>query len=207
MDTATIWENFVLMCPAEKVNQAIANEARVYLTHINTPRQVVIGGDPAACQRVIAALNCSHLKAPFNYALHCTAMADEYARLKELHTWPLKTEPELTLYTAAGYERLQFEPDQIAAGMAHMLTSCLDFPKLIEQAYADGARTFIEVGAGSNCSKWIADTLGARSHCAVSFDRVGTNDYAAVLRLLAKLFSQRVPLNLRPLFVHERSLA
>jgi len=207
VNTANIWENFLLMCPAEKVNHAIANEPRVYLTHINTPRQVVIGGDPEACKRVIAALNCSHLKAPFNYALHCSAMAGEYARLRELLSWPVKTAPELGLYTAAGYERVQFEPGQIAANMAHMLTSYLDFPQLIEQAYADGARIFIEVGAGSNCSKWIADTLGVRSHCAVSFDRVGTSDYAAVLRLLAKLFSQRVPLNLRPLFAHERSQA
>src|SRR4030042_2111559 len=53
-----IFSNFVLMADPEAVNRALENESRVFMTHINTPRQVVIAGDPAACRKVIEKLKC-----------------------------------------------------------------------------------------------------------------------------------------------------
>jgi acyl transferase domain-containing protein len=46
-----LWVNYLLMTGPEKVREALATETRVYLTHINTPRQVAIGGDPASGSR------------------------------------------------------------------------------------------------------------------------------------------------------------
>src|SRR5690606_12045687 len=60
-----LWANYLVMAEPEKVQAVLAEETRVYLTHINTPRQVVIGGEPLACQRVLSQLHCPSLKAPF----------------------------------------------------------------------------------------------------------------------------------------------
>ena len=94
------------MAPAERVREAVAAEPRVYLTHINTPRQVVIGGDPQACQRVIAQLKCTSLKAPFDFALHCEAICAEHDAMVSLHTWPVSHVPAARLYTAADNQPL-----------------------------------------------------------------------------------------------------
>jgi acyl transferase domain-containing protein len=67
----SLWSNTFLMAPMERVEEALRGEERVYLTHINTPRQVVIGGDPQGIRRVVEALKCTSLKAPFDFALHC----------------------------------------------------------------------------------------------------------------------------------------
>ena len=150
----TIWANYFLMTTAANVSAALEKEPRVYLTHINTPRQVVIGGDPEACQRVIAALKCNSLRAPFDFALHCDAMSSETGDFSELLSWPVATTPKTRLYSAAGHEPLPIEQTAIASKIATMLCSQLDFPTLVRTVYADGVKVFIELGANANCSKW-----------------------------------------------------
>jgi PfaB family protein len=188
------------MSAPERVQAAIKKEPRVYLTHINTPRQVVIGGDPQACRRVLSELPGSSLQAPFEYAMHCAPVLSESAALAELHNWPVERDPGLTLYTAADYAPLPLDQQEISKKMAHMLVSPLDFPRLIRRVYADGARIFIEAGAGSNCSRWVDETLKGEPHLALSLNRRGTDDYTTLVRVLARLYSHRVPLDLSPLY-------
>ncbi len=195
-----IWANYFLMAPPEQVAGALASEPHVYLTHVNTPRQVVIGGDPLGCRRVIEALKCTSLKAPFDFALHCEAIRGEYEGMTTLHTWPVAARPEIALYSAAGCRPLALESCAIAESISAMLCSCLDFPALVRQVYADGARVFIELGANANCSKWIEETLKGSPHAAVAANRRGADDHTTLLRMLARLVSHRVPLDLTPLY-------
>jgi len=201
-----LWNNYLVMAPWETVRQTLENEPRVYMTHINTPRQVVIGGDPEGCQRVIAALRCSSLRAPFDYALHCDPIRSEVQGLAELHRWPIQHVPEVRLYSAVHYAPLELEATptgsaQLANQIAEMLCSPLDFPRLIQRVYADGARVFIEAGAGSNCARWIDETLKGQPHLALSINRRGTDDYTSLVRLAARLHSHRVPVDLRSLYL------
>ena len=197
---ASLWCNYFLMAPAEKVLEAVALEERVYLTHINTPRQVVIAGDEIGCQRVIAALKCHALKAPFDFAMHCKAIRTEYNALIDLYTWPVAKTPQPRLYTAAGCQILTPNSSTIAHQMATMMCESINFPSLVHQVYADGARIFVELGANANCSKWIDDTLKGSAYLAVAINRRGADDQASLVRLLAKLVSHRVPLDLSPLY-------
>ncbi|HEX7557172.1 MAG TPA: PfaB family protein, partial [Leptolinea sp.] len=191
-----LWANYVLMASPEIVTEAIKPESRLYLTHINTPRQVVIAGDPDSCRRVIDSLKCNALQAPFNYALHCEAMQSEYEALKQLHSWPVHNEPGMDLYSAATYQSMPIEQEAIARQIAYGLCHLLDFPRLINKAYSDGARIFIELGAGSNCARWVDDSLKDRPHAAFSINRKGVDDHMAILQLLAKLICHHIPVNL-----------
>jgi PfaB family protein len=213
-DGQSLWSNYLVMAPPDRVREALAREQRVYLTHINTPRQVVIGGDPQACQRVLGELRCSSLRAPFDYALHCAVMRSEYEALAELHNWPVEQIPAMQMVSAAEYAPLRIEQSAasqagISQALAHMLTSPLDFPRLVDQVYAGGARVFIEAGAGSNCARWIDESLKGRPHLALSINRRGTDDYTSLVRILARLHSHRVPVDLSPLYtpVTDRLLA
>jgi PfaB family protein len=194
------WANYVLMASPEQVKDLIEDEECVFLTHINTPRQVAIAGDPKGCLRLIETLHCNALRAPFNYALHCPAMQSEYPALVELHSWPISQQPEIALYSSADCDRFPMDSDAIARKMARGLCSTVDFPKLVNKVYDNGARIFIELGAGSNCSKWVDDTLKTKPHCAMSINRRGVDDHTSILRVLGRLCSQRVPLDLSPLY-------
>jgi PfaB family protein len=194
------WGNYVLMANPDQVRELIDGEERVFLTHINTPRQVAIAGDPKSCQRLIETLHCNALRAPFNYALHCAAMQSEYPALVDLHDWPVAQVPEIALYASADCERFPMERSAIARKMARGLCSTVDFPRLVNRVYADGVRIFIELGAGSNCSKWVDDTLKTQAHCAISINRRGVDDHTSILRVLGRLCSQRIPLDLSALY-------
>ena len=198
--TEPIWGNYLLMTGPEKVIEALAGEARVYLTHINTPKQVVIGGEPAGCRRVITKLKCKSLQAPFNYAIHCEPIHSEYEKLMELHSVPVSDQPDMTLYSAATYQRMPIDRQIIAQQIAQELCHCLDFPRLIKVAYDDGARIFVELGAGSNCARWINDTLEGKPHAAYSINRKGADEHTSILRLLARMVSHRVPVNINVLY-------
>jgi PfaB family protein len=195
-----LWGNYLLMIGPEKVKEALADEPHVYMTHINTPRQVVIGGDPAGCRRVIDRLKCKSLQAPFNYAIHCEPIHSEYEMLAELHSVPVMNQPGMTLYSAATYQPMPIDRQMIAQQIAQELCHCLDFPRLIQLAYNDGARIFVELGAGSNCARWVNDTLQGQPHAAYSINRKGLDDHSSILRLMARMVSQQVPVNLNVLY-------
>lgn len=195
-----LWVNTLLMIGPEKVREVLLDEPHVYLTHINTPRQVVIGGDPVGCRRVIDRLKSKSIQAPFNYAIHCEPIHSEYDMLTELHSVPVMGQPGMTLYSAATYQPMPIDRQMIAQQIAHELCNCLNFPRLIHLAYNDGARVFIELGAGSNCARWVNDTLQGQPHAAYSINRKGVDDNASILRLMARMASQQVSVNLHVLY-------
>jgi len=196
---ASLWANYVLMAPYEKVDEAIRAEPRVYITHINTPRQVVIGGEKEACQRVAQAVGCMHLQAPYHHAIHCAPIASEYGAFQRLHEWPVEAEPDMPIYSAAHYDKLRYDSKSIAESFAAMLTNSIDFPRLVNLAYLDGARIFIELGAGSNCAKWVEAILKGQPHAAVSINQNNVDDHTAIRRMLALLISHQVALDLTAL--------
>ena len=198
-DNLSIWTNLVLMAPFEKVNEAIQNKERVYITHINTPRQVVIGGEKNTCQWVADIIKCMYLKAPYHHAIHCEPVASEFDAFMRLHDWPVENKPDIPIYTAADYATIQYDSRSIAKSFAKMLTNPIDFPRLVNLAYEDGVRIFIELGAGSNCSKWVEATLKGKPHTAMSINQNNINDHVSILRVIARLVSHQIQVDLRVL--------
>jgi PfaB family protein len=195
-----LWANYILMTTPEAVVELLDGEEHVFLTHINTPRQVSIAGDRNSCERVIETLHCNALRAPFDYVLHCPAMQSEYPALVDLHSWPVKPVSGVQLYSSADNNVFQIEREAIARKLAKGLCNTVDFPGLTERVYLDGARFFIELGAGSNCTRWIDETLKNQPHCAVSINRRGIDDFNSILRVLARLCSHRLTVDLSSLY-------
>lgn len=195
-----LWANYVLMATPAQVRECLKNETRVYLTQINTPEEVLIAGEPAACERVIKTLGCNSFPAPFDHVIHCQAMQSESQELETLYTLPAQKIPGIKFYSAAEYQSIEIESNQIAHNIATGLCQQLDFPRLVNRVYSDGAKIFIEAGAGGICSRWIDKNLGNQEHLTVSLNRRGTDDHSSLIKALAKLLSHQVNLNLTPLY-------
>jgi acyl transferase domain-containing protein len=201
-----IWANYVLVAAPSYVEECIKNEPKVFLTQINTPEEVVIAGDPTACDRVIKILGCNAFRAPFDHAIHCPAMRSEYGEITRVNTMSVQQKlPNCTFYSAAEYAPIQLETHAIAKSIATGLCQQLDFPRLVNRLYADGARIFIETGAGNVCSRWIDKNLSDRPHLTVSLNRRGLDDHAGLIKALAKLISHQVDVDLSPLIAPELS--
>ncbi|MBD2360284.1 type I polyketide synthase [Anabaena minutissima FACHB-250] len=195
-----LWGNYVLMASPVQVRDAIRNEPRVYLTQINTPEEVLIAGEPAACQRVIKTIGCNAFPAPFDHVIHCQTMRSEFDELVKLNTLPSQEIPGVVFYSAAEYQTITLESGVIARSIATGLSQELDFPKLVNRIYEDGTKIFIEAGAGSVCSRWIDKILEDQEHITVSLNRRGMDDHSSIVKALGKLLSHRVNLDLSPLY-------
>jgi PfaB family protein len=194
------WGTYVLLSDPAIVKTALERESRVYLTHINTPTEVVIAGDNQTCQRVIRELNCDYFPAPSKHVLHCEAMASEFDELTNWFTLPVQPVSQVALYTAATYGRTRLDSQDVSRSIAQALCQPLDFPHLIHQVYENGARVFIELGPGGTCSRWIRETLKQQDHTTITFNTRGVDDHTSTLRALAKLVGHCVPLDLACLY-------
>jgi PfaB family protein len=195
-----LWANYVLMATPDQVRECLKNETHVYLTQINTAEEVLIAGEPAACERVIKTLGCNSFPAPFDHVIHCQAMQSESQELEKLYTIPAQKIPGIKFYSAAEYQSIELDSQEIAHKIAKGLCQQLDFPRLVNRVYSDGAKIFIEAGAGGICSRWIDKNLANQEHLTVSLNRRGTDDHTSLIKALAKLLSHQVNLNLAPLY-------
>ena len=195
------WGNYVLMTTPEQVRKFLQYEKYAYLTQINTPEEVIIAGDPKACEGVIQTLGCNAFRAPFDHVIHCEAMHSEYEEIARIHRLPVPENiSDITLYSAAKYAPIPIESNAIADSIAQGLSQQIDFPKLVNRVYNDGAKIFIETGAGNVCSRWIEKILGNKAHVCVSLNRRGLDDHTGLLKALAKLLSHQISMDLSPLY-------
>ena len=206
-----LWSAYFIAAPVDQVRAAVQNENKVYLTHINTPNEVMIAGEPAACERVVAAVQGESMKAPFDVVIHNEAMMGEFGEFFRLHNLPTNAVDGVTFYSAADYAPITLDQRVVANSMARMACKQIDFSRLIERAYADGARVFIELGPRSTCARWVDETLTNRPHLAVSIDQMGVDSRLSLVKMLAQLIAHRVPVNIAPLYhplqeAQERSL-
>ncbi|MBD2385093.1 PfaB family protein [Cylindrospermum sp. FACHB-282] len=196
----SFWNTYVLMATPAQVRECIKQENHVYLTQINTLEEVLIAGDDAACQRVIKTLGCNAFAAPFDHAIHAEAMRSQYGEIKKVNTLPTQEVPGIVFYSAADYQPVALDSDAVAHNIAKGLCQQLDFPQLVNRIYDDGAKIFIEAGAGGVCSRWIDKILAHKEHITVSLNRRGMDDHTSLVKALAKLLSHRVSLDLSPLY-------
>jgi PfaB family protein len=194
------WSNYILICSYSLVQEVLKNENRVYTVLINTPEEVIIAGETKACERVIQTLKCDAFPTSINHVIHCEPMHSEYDELVKVNTLPIQTNSKTIFYSAAEYAPMKIDSHLIGKNIAKALCHQLDFPRLVNRAYNDNVRIFIEVGVGSNCSRWISEILKDKGHLAVSLNRRGVDDHTSIIKALAKLFSHRIELDLSPLY-------
>ncbi|WP_433665947.1 beta-ketoacyl synthase N-terminal-like domain-containing protein [Nocardia sp. CA-136227] len=205
MPDREVWTTQVVLADAERVRAALSGLDRVHLTHINTPREVVVAGFPEQVRELIARLDCKSAKAPANHVMHCAVVESEFAEFASLNDHPLGAPaPGLELLSSFDYGLVDVsDRSVISRRIADTLCTTVDFARLTEAAYDRGFRVFIEVGPGATCTRWIGDTLGDRPHAAVSVDRRGMSTGQSVCAALARLVSHGVEVRLDRLFPAE----
>jgi acyl transferase domain-containing protein len=83
--------------------------------------------------------------------------------------------PGVRFYTHATCDSYAPDSSRAAEALLGQAMRPVDFPRLIERAWQDGVRVFVEHGPRALCSDWIAQILGNREHLAVSLDRKGVS--------------------------------
>ena len=197
------WSIGVVNRPVSAVRQALVGRERVYLLIVNTPSQCVIGGDRRAVNEVVAALGCGFHPLNGITTVHCEVARPVAKAYRELHLLPTHPPKNVRFYSGVLGRSYELTSASAAESIVGQAVGPFDFPRVIEQAYADGVRIFVEAGPGNSCSRMITQILGSRPHVATAVCADADNEPRQVLCALAELIAHRVSVDLSRLFVDE----
>ena len=201
-------------------------EDRVYCTIINTPDNLVLAGQPQACERVIKKLAVSAMSLNMSNVIHSPPAATSYNAMVELYTLAVSERIQTQMYSSSCYLPVPQFSKAIANSIAKCLCDRVDLPRLINTLHQQGARIFIEMGPGRSLCTWVDKILNANAnehanenaninttenddsqldnahekHVAIPVNAKGTSEELTYFRALAKLVSHGVDVDLESLF-------
>jgi len=168
------WETWVVQAPVEKTLAALEGKTRAHLAVIHHDHEGILAGDPQACARVRGRLQGARwLRLDYDFAAHVPELAGIRDPWLELHRRPVQPRPGLRMYSAALASAYEPGTEACARNLLAQFDARLDFRKVVERAYGEGVRIFVEHGPQGSCGRWIRAILGGRDAVVVSFDRKG----------------------------------
>lgn len=197
------WVVGVIPAPADDVTARMRPGLRAYLLIVNTPGECVIGGIREDVEKLTATIG-----QPVTYLsgvtlAHCEAGQPVEVAYRELHTLPVTPLPGLAVYSGAWGRAYKPSPSTCADSITAGLLNTIDFPGVVEAAYRDGVRAFVEVGPGNSCVRMIDAVLGSRPHLARAAHAGKQDAVSQVLRLVAHLAAERLPVDLDTIYGQE----
>ncbi len=201
LDVPFVWKVAVVNRPAALVTETLPEFPLARLLIVNTPDECVIGGSQADVEGVIAALSCEAIYLDGVVTVHCDAAAPVQEAYRELHRFPTVQPPGIRFYSCAQARSIScLDTESAADSITRQAVSGFDFTATIRQAYQDGVRIFLEMGPHASCTRMIGRILGDSPHVAVSASSRGEDEYISILKLLATLASERIPVDLKSLY-------
>jgi PfaB family protein len=194
------WISLVLIADKNEVEKLVAPHDKVYLTFINTEKEVIISGDKTACLSIAENLGCPMIEVPFQNIIHQDFCIKEKAGLIDMHNFDLLDKPDIEFFSSISKKKIPFESLKIASNSTAVCAQQVDFPVLVEAVYSEGTRIFIEMGANATCTNWISSNLKDKEHLAVAINQKGKSDMDAIHTLLAQLVSHGVDMDLSLLY-------
>lgn len=199
------WLMGVINRPVDIVRQNLRGRQRVYLLIVNTPDECVIGGDRSAVESLIRNLDARFHPLQGVTTVHCEVARPVESAYRDLHLLDTTPPAGVRFYSGALGASYQVTRESAADAIVRQAVAPFDFTRVIRTAYADGVRTFIEVGPGATCTRMIDQILLDQPHLARSACIAGQDNVGTLLRLLALLHAQGVPIDFSPLYAHVAS--
>ncbi|MEI8040185.1 MAG: beta-ketoacyl synthase N-terminal-like domain-containing protein [Verrucomicrobiota bacterium] len=190
------WKLGVVACSSEKVGALLSHYSRVYLLIVNTPEECVIGGDAGKVDEVVKRLGCLWYPIEGVTTVHCDVAKPVAREYHDLHLFPTNPPAGVRYYSGAWGKSYDVSRETAAASILAQALEGVNYPKVINAAYDDGIRTFLEMGPGASCSRMIPKILDQRPHLAISACFPGQSETNTFLRFLGRLIGHQFSISL-----------
>jgi 3-hydroxymyristoyl/3-hydroxydecanoyl-(acyl carrier protein) dehydratase len=199
-DSASVdWVAGITLCSENAAKQAIGDDPHVFVLIVNSQNEIVLGGRRRNVESVVRRLNVGFLELPAVSTVHCPIgglVENAYRELHDLPTIPV----DATFYSGVWGRPYLADRREAAGAITAQAAHRIDFPAVVERAYADGIRVFLEMGPGYTVSRLIGRILEGKPHVAISACRPDQNASYSILTTFAELVAHRVPVSLDSLF-------
>ncbi|MBI1324899.1 acyltransferase domain-containing protein [bacterium] len=182
------WVTVVVPRPADVVREALASESRASILIVNSPDEVVVGGQERAVDRLLAELRCRKLPVGIVSTMHsplAESVRDDYLAL---HTLPVNDPWPMRIYSAhfgAAYRPTSASAAEAITGLS---SNTIDFQGIVRTASDEGAKIFVEIGPGGSCSRMIQRILSDRPHRTIMLTPPVGDPVQAFLKGMSHLF-------------------
>ena len=194
------WTVAVVNRSADAVRRVLNRFATARLLIINTPRECVIGGRLPDVKAAIKDLNCEAIFLDGVVTVHCDALKPVADAYRELHVFPTSPPEDIRFYSCALGRAYTITGEKAANSILNQALHGFDFTATVNQAHQDGVRIFLEMGPYSSCTRMIKRILHEKPHLALSACVRGDQDHATIIKVLAALIAERVPVDLAALY-------
>ncbi|MGB6945776.1 MAG: beta-ketoacyl synthase N-terminal-like domain-containing protein [Bryobacteraceae bacterium] len=195
----TPWDTWVVLVSEARLRELLDRAPQVRLLAIHAPGEYLIAGPSEACAPVRAGADAAQ-RIDFDMVVHCPDLqpfADTWRSLHDRETFvPVNGPRFYRLSTGRSYT---LSRSAVAEALTAQALQTLDFPRVIEQAWNDGVRVFLEHGPRGTCTSWIRKILGDREYAAIALDLPGTDSLAQVMHAAAQLIAAGVDVDLTKL--------
>ncbi len=174
----------------------------VWLSNINSPQQTIIAGTDegvAEAVKTLQAVNLTVKKMNVAAAFHSPVVARAKDAFAEVLQEVDFGQPAVPVYGNSSAD--VHKPRRIAKVMTDHMVQPVRFVEQIEKMYADGVRTFIEVGPRKILTNLTRSILHGRDYCAVALDGDKQDGLRGLLLALATLIERGVTVDIERLFV------
>jgi malonyl CoA-acyl carrier protein transacylase len=186
-----------------KAEEAVGRTgAAVQVAMDNCPHQVVLAGPPDAIAAVEADLRargvvCERL--PFGRPYHTPAFEPHLPPVSRMYEALQVRPPRIAVYSCLTGRPFPADPDAIRNLAVRQWAAPVEFVRLIENMYAEGARIFVEAGPRGHLSSFVEDILRGRPFEAIAANVQHRCGLTQIHHLAAQLFAHHVPLRLENL--------
>ncbi|QSX38278.1 PfaB family protein [Shewanella sedimentimangrovi] len=197
LDGEIHWQNLVVRLPAAAIRPHLAEFPRAYIAIAQGP-STVLAGDEAQCKALVKRLGKRALTGELVTAMHTPVAQALHDHIRAFYTRPT-TEmdsaalPQLLWANAEPQGKLDAEA--IGGAIAACFSEELDFGALVTRARKQGARIFVEVGAGRQTSGLIEAIGDAENKNLLALPTEGQGG-KTLLKTLARLLAHGVSMDL-----------
>ena len=177
--------------------------ADVVIANHNGRRQVVVSGPTDAVERIegdLARAGLAAQRLAVATAFHSPVVSGAGGAFAELLADVSFATPQIAVYSNETAQRYPDDPGAIRTQLAHQLARPVRFVEMIEEMYANGARTFVEVGPSSVLTGLVGDILEGREHRAIPLDKKQKAGLGPFFDGIGQLAAAGVPMDLGALW-------
>ena len=188
---------------AEAVGKVVEQFDDLWIANLNSPEQTVISGAKNSIQLAMAALKesgISSVRIPTATAFHTPIVSGAQETLGSFIKEIEFSRPKAMVFSNTTAEPYPEDGKAMADLLVRHLVEPVYFRKEIEAIYREGARIFIEVGAGNVLTGLVGKTLGSEPHRAIHMDRKGGSPLEQLQHVVAQLAAEGVNVDLDLLF-------
>ncbi|MFO0597025.1 MAG: beta-ketoacyl synthase N-terminal-like domain-containing protein [Myxococcaceae bacterium] len=177
------WSVALVMRPASEVRAALSGTAALLI--VNAPRECVVGGNRPDARAVVERLGGEAVFLEGVPSVHLPLVTPVKDAYRALHVLKATPPPGVRFYSAAWARPYEVTTDSAADSVTDDALHGFDFTKVIDRAWQDGARIFIEAGPQGSCTRMISRILEGRPHVAVSACQRQVDGYQSLLSAAA----------------------